>query len=230
MRHFFTARPVATLSCSMAAPARSAVLVALSGALDGSTPGLPGTASGTVNLAAVAAAADQRLGAAAGAQKQPRWCSVGVTETAIATWTTAAIAGILSLHACPARCRARRRCGTAKSRSAPCLPFDNSKLLRATRPDSQPAADQRNADVDSGNATFSSAWAARLKPLCPEVASTGESDPEGISRPDKRAFWPPPTPVNPVGGDRPFKPSGAVVADRAEQRAPLVGLMSAAAK
>jgi hypothetical protein len=71
MRHFFTARPVATLSCSMAAPARSAVLVALSGALDGSTPGLPGTVPGTVNLAAVAAAADQRLGAAAGAQKQP---------------------------------------------------------------------------------------------------------------------------------------------------------------
>ena len=73
MRHFFAARPVATfLSCSMAAPARSAVLVALSGALDGSTPGLPGTASGTVNLAAVTAAADQRLHAAAGAQKQPR--------------------------------------------------------------------------------------------------------------------------------------------------------------
>ena len=72
MRHFFAARPVATLSCGMAAPARSAVLVALSGALDGSTPGLPGTVSGTINLAAVTAAADQRLDAAAGAQKQPR--------------------------------------------------------------------------------------------------------------------------------------------------------------
>jgi hypothetical protein len=47
--------------------------------------------------------------------------------------------------------------GPAKSRSAPCLPFDTSKLLRAARPDSQLAADQRNADVDIGNATFSSA-------------------------------------------------------------------------
>jgi hypothetical protein len=182
MRHFFAARPVAALSRSMAAAPRWAVLVALSGTLDAAAPGVPGTVSGTINLAAVAATADQRLGAAAGAQKQPRRCRVGMVEIAIATWTTATIAGILSLHACPARCRARRRCGTAKSRSAPCLPFDGSKLLRATSPTSQPAADQRNSNIDSGNATFSSALAARLKPLCPKVASTGESDPEAISR------------------------------------------------
>jgi hypothetical protein len=56
--------------------------------------------------------------------------------------STATNAGILSPHACPARCRARRRCGTAKSRSAPCLPVDSSKLLRATLPTRQPAADQ----------------------------------------------------------------------------------------
>ena len=71
MRHFFAARPVAALSCSMGAPPRWAVLVALSGALDAAAPGLPGTVFGTINLAAVAATADQRLGAAAGAQKQP---------------------------------------------------------------------------------------------------------------------------------------------------------------
>src|ERR1700733_12893295 len=49
-------------------------------------------------------------------------------ETAIATWTTALIAGILSLHACPARCGARRRCGTAKLCSAPCLPLATGTL------------------------------------------------------------------------------------------------------
>ena len=189
MRHFFAARPVATLSCSMAAPARWAVLVALSGALDGSTPGLPGTVPRTVNLAAVTAAADQGLDAAAGAQKQPRRCRVGMVEIAIATWTTAAIAGILSLHACPARCRARRRCGTAKSRSAPCLPFDSSKLLRATLPTSQPAADQRNSNsnIDSGNATFSSASAARLRPP-PESGQRWRKRPGGHLAPDRRAF------------------------------------------
>jgi hypothetical protein len=75
MRHFFAARPVAALSRGMAAAPRWAVLVALSGALDAAAPGVPGapgTVFGTINLAAVAAAADQRLGAAAGAQKQPR--------------------------------------------------------------------------------------------------------------------------------------------------------------
>ena len=71
MRHFFGARPVAALSRGMAAPPRWAVLVALSGALDAAAPGMPGTVFGAINLAAVAAAADQRLGAAAGAQKQP---------------------------------------------------------------------------------------------------------------------------------------------------------------
>jgi hypothetical protein len=71
MRHFFAACPVAALSRGMAASPHWAVLVALAGALDRATPGLPGTVSGTINLTAVAAATDQRLGAAAGAQKQP---------------------------------------------------------------------------------------------------------------------------------------------------------------
>src|SRR5208283_4520852 len=160
MRHFFVAPPVATLSRGMAASPCRTILVSLAGALLRAAPDPLSAAFGTINLAAVAAAADQRLGVAAGAQKQPSWCSVGVIETAIATWTTATIAGILSPHACPAPCRARRRCGTAKLRSAPCLPLDSSKLPRAILPDSQPAADQRNSNI-------SSASAARLKPLRP---------------------------------------------------------------
>ena len=97
-----------------------------------------------------------------------------MVETAIATWTTAAIAGILPLHACPARCGARRRCGTAKLRSAPCLPLESSKLLRATQAGSQPDADQRNSNISSTSA-------ARLRPLCPPEPTLA-SDPVGIRR------------------------------------------------
>jgi hypothetical protein len=46
MRHFFAARPVAALSCRMAAPPRWAILVALSGTLDAAAPGVPGTVFG----------------------------------------------------------------------------------------------------------------------------------------------------------------------------------------
>ena len=127
MRHFFVARPVAPLSRGMAASPRRTTLIALSGALDRAAPGVLSAVRGTIDLATVAAAADQSLSATASAQKQPSRCCVGMVETAFATWTTAAIAGILSLHACPARCRARRRCGTAKLRSAPCLPLKKGK-------------------------------------------------------------------------------------------------------
>jgi hypothetical protein len=67
MRHFFIARPVATLSRGMAASPRRTTLIALAGALDRAAPSLLGAVRGTINLAAIAAAADQRLGAAAGA-------------------------------------------------------------------------------------------------------------------------------------------------------------------
>jgi hypothetical protein len=71
MRHFFAARPVAALSRGMAAAPRWGVLVALSGALDAAAPGVQDTVFDTINLAAVAATADQRRGAAAGTQQQP---------------------------------------------------------------------------------------------------------------------------------------------------------------
>jgi hypothetical protein len=71
MRHFFVARPVATLSRGMAAASRPAVLVALSGTLDCAAPGLPRAISGAIDLAAVAAATDHDLHPTAGAQKQP---------------------------------------------------------------------------------------------------------------------------------------------------------------
>ena len=129
MRHFFVAHPIATLPRGMAASPRLTILVALSGTLDGAAPGLLGAVFGTINLAAVTAATDHRLTATPGAQKQSRRCRRGMIETAVATWTTAVIAGIVSLHACPAR----RRCRTAKLRWAPCLPLNRRMLSRAVR-------------------------------------------------------------------------------------------------
>jgi hypothetical protein len=67
MRHFFVARPVAALSSRVAASSRLTILVPLSGTLDCAAPSLLGAVFGTINLAAIAAAADQHLVAAAGA-------------------------------------------------------------------------------------------------------------------------------------------------------------------
>jgi hypothetical protein len=72
MRHFLIARPVATLSSSVAASPRMTTLIALAGTPDRATPGLPRALSGAIDLAAVAAAADRDLFAAACAEKQPR--------------------------------------------------------------------------------------------------------------------------------------------------------------
>jgi hypothetical protein len=97
-----------------------------------------------------------------------------MVETAIATWTTAAIAGILPLHACPARVGHGVDAEPPSLRSAPCLPLESSKLLRAAQAGSQPDADQRNSNI-------SSASAARLRPLCPPEPTLA-SDPVGIRR------------------------------------------------
>src|SRR5271165_4636765 len=109
MRHIIAARPVATLPPGMVqAPVRT-VLVTSSGAPQRAAPGPRATVSGAIDLAAVAAAADQRLGVTAGAQEQPRRSRLAVVGAADNRWTYATIAGILALHACPARCGARRR-------------------------------------------------------------------------------------------------------------------------
>ena len=62
-----------------------------------------------VDLAAIAAAADQHLGSAQCAQKKPRRrCRFGQPWA----WTRSATGGILPRHSCPARCGARRRSET----------------------------------------------------------------------------------------------------------------------
>jgi hypothetical protein len=71
MRHIFAARPIATRPIGMREPPPTTGLVTLSGSTLRAVPGSRGAVSGTVDLAAIAAAADHALGTATGAQKQP---------------------------------------------------------------------------------------------------------------------------------------------------------------
>ena len=71
MRHIFAARPIATRPIGMREPPPTAGLIASAGSTLRAMPGSRGAVSGTVDLAAIAAAADHARGAATGAQKQP---------------------------------------------------------------------------------------------------------------------------------------------------------------
>ncbi len=139
MRHFFAQHPVTALSRGMKPPSVRRVLVAPSRPPQRRLAGPPGAVAGAINLAAVATTAHHNLGTAAGAQEKPCRYSLAAASSAQNRWTNATIAGILTLHACPARCGARRRVLTAKFRSAPCLPFDQGKLLPASPRPRQPS-------------------------------------------------------------------------------------------
>jgi hypothetical protein len=69
MRHFFIARAISTLSSGVAASPQWTILVAPSGTLHRAAPGLSRTISSAIDLAAVAAATDHDLHAAASAEK-----------------------------------------------------------------------------------------------------------------------------------------------------------------
>ena len=76
---------------------------------DTATAGTRGAVAGAIDLAAVATTTDQRLSVAFRTQEQPGRRRGAVTGSADIPWTSAMIPGILTPHACPARCEARRR-------------------------------------------------------------------------------------------------------------------------
>ena len=130
MRHFFASCPITACPFGMRAPPMTAGLVARTGGPLASPPGELAAASGAIDLTAVAATANQRLRAATRADEQAcRRCFV-MAGTADDTWTNAAIAPILALHTCPARCGARRRTKLPGLSAAPCLFFAKDKLLQ----------------------------------------------------------------------------------------------------
>src|SRR5713101_6727946 len=127
MRHILSPRPIAIGTQRMGNATTAARLVALSGLAQPLAPGDLGTAAGTIDLAAIAAAADEHLRAATGTQKETGW--VGVRPVGLRTWTRPATSEILSPHSCSARCGAWRRCETWPFGSAPCLSSQSDRFL-----------------------------------------------------------------------------------------------------
>ena len=84
-------------------------MVASSGRALPFAPRQSGTAAITIDLAAIAAAADEHLSTATDTQKETRRRCV--RAIGLRTWTTSAMLGIMPRHACSARCGARRRSG-----------------------------------------------------------------------------------------------------------------------
>jgi hypothetical protein len=109
MRHFLAARPVATRPHSMGDPPPTAALVAPSGCTLRVVSGTVSAIVGTIDLTAIATAADQRLAATSHANKQPGRRAITPVGLANIPWTNATLAAILASHACPAPCAARRR-------------------------------------------------------------------------------------------------------------------------
>jgi hypothetical protein len=101
MRHVLLPGAPATGTRRMVHATAAARLVALAGGALGLMSGILCAAAGTVNLAAVAAAADEHRGLAASA-KEPT--ARGCLRLSFAqAWTTSATGGILPRHACSAR-------------------------------------------------------------------------------------------------------------------------------
>ena len=174
----------------MGEPPSVARLVAPSSGVLLAAPSSLRAVAGAVDLAAVATAADHCLGATVRAKKQSSRRRVTVFGPTNAKWTDATIARIMTLHACPARCGARRRGETAKLGSAPCLPSKTSKPL--SRHPSRVSPSQPQRARPQANGTHSSTKSSRKPPLR-QPRSIGRCPSLKASSPSKRGFLPPPT-------------------------------------
>ena len=181
MRHFIASCPVTACPFGMRAPSMTGGLVACAGGPLTSPPSEPAAASGAIDLAAVAATANQRLSAATRADEQACRRCVVMARTPDDTWTNAAVAPILALHTCPARCRARRRTKLPGLSAAPCLFFAKDKLLPRHRP-------QRHGEHHRQTKTHHLTEAPTLPQCLPQQRQFARS-------PDLHGFRPPSTVV-----------------------------------
>src|SRR3954454_12536201 len=133
MRHVLPPSPIPTVPFGMGKSPIAARLVAPPGLALGAAPGLAGAAGGTVHLATITMAADQHVSAAAAAQKKARRHPVRRAGAVGVAWTQRPLSATVSLHACPARCRARRRWKLGGLGSAPCMPLLSAGCYRASR-------------------------------------------------------------------------------------------------
>jgi hypothetical protein len=152
MRHFLLPRPPAAHPGGVHPAATMARLVAPPGLLDRPSPSLPGAGASAVDLTAVAATANDDLVAASGAQEQAARSRLGLPCVAEQAWTNAIVGRIVLLHACPARCGARRRCRTCKSRAAPCLPPNFGRLVPRRPPAGRRPSPHQHRQFDSATA------------------------------------------------------------------------------
>ena len=121
MRHVVLPGAPATGPYRMGQAPAAARLVARTGGTLGVISGLLRTAAGTIDLTAVAAAANKHLRPTTDTHEQPgrRLHPRGLAHA----WTTITMLAIMPRHACSARCGARRRSGTWRFRSTSCLPI-----------------------------------------------------------------------------------------------------------
>ena len=100
MRHVLLPGAVAAGASGVGEAAAKARLIAPAGGALRLGSGLTGAPAGAVDVAAITAAADHNLGAAARTEEQPRRNGVMLIGSAGPRMTDAAIAAILPRHAC----------------------------------------------------------------------------------------------------------------------------------
>ena len=128
MRHFLSPRTIAPGPRGMIVSTARGRLVALPGCALFAAPALPGAASLTVDVAAIAARTDQDLDAAARTEIQTRGC-ICLFAFVTQTWTKAPTDGILPRHTCLGTLWGAAPVQTSRLGSAPCPVFNRDRHL-----------------------------------------------------------------------------------------------------